>query len=44
MVLNLFYKEWQMILGLHLTLVALHTQFTISIKQDNRIGDTFYNV
>jgi hypothetical protein len=28
------YKEWQIMLGLHLVLVTLHTQFTISIEQD----------
>jgi len=27
-------KEWQIILGLHLVLVALHESFTISIEQD----------
>ena len=28
------YKEWEIMLGLHLVLVALHGQFTISIEED----------
>ena len=31
-------------LGLHVVLVALRGRLTISIKQDNRIGDTKYNI
>ena len=30
---NYFYKEWQIMLGLHLVLVTLPEQFTISIEQ-----------
>ena len=30
-------------LGLHLVLVTWHGWFTISIEQDDRIGDTKYN-
>ena len=29
-----FYKEWQMMLGLHLVLVTLHGRFSISIELD----------
>ena len=31
-----FYKEWQRKLGLHLVLVALQGQFTISVEQDEQ--------
>lgn len=42
--LNIFHKEWQIVLGLHPMLVTLHMRSTISIEQDNRIGDTKYNI
>ena len=32
--LKAFYKEWQIMLGIHLV-VTLHGRFTISIEQDN---------
>ena len=38
------YKEWQVVLALHFMLVTLHMWFTISIEQDNRIGDTNSNI
>jgi hypothetical protein len=38
------YKERQIMLSLHLVLVTWHGWFTISIEQDNRIGDTRYNI
>ena len=28
------YKEWQIMLGLHLVLMTLHGRFTISSEQD----------
>jgi hypothetical protein len=28
------YKEWQILLGLHIVLVTLHGRFTIRIEQD----------
>ena len=37
------YKEWQILLGLHLVLLSLHKKLKISIEQDG-IGDTKYNI
>ena len=31
---NFFYKEWELILGLHLVLMTLYMQFTISNEQE----------
>ena len=39
-----FYKEWQIILGLHWMLVPLHEQFTFGIEWANIIGGTIYNI
>ena len=39
-----FHKEWQIKLSLHLVLVTLYGWVTISVKQDNIIGDTRYNI
>ena len=33
---DIVYKEWQMMLGLHLLLVTLDGQLTLSIKQDKK--------
>ena len=33
---KLFYKEWQPMLSIHLVLVILHRQFTISTEQDKQ--------
>ena len=41
---ELFYKKWQMMLGLHLVLVTLHDGLQLVLSTTYRIGDTEYNI
>ena len=41
---NFVYKEWRIMLGLHLVLVTLQINLQLELNKTNRIDDTKHNI